>query len=1082
MTPAGLARSSLKYYWRTNLAVVLGVATAVAVLGGALLVGESVRASLRQMALDRIGNTHSVVTSATLFREQLAGSMGASVPIIVLEGLVTHQPSGRRATGIQIYAIDDRFFRFHGRQSPLLQAREAAISTALAGELAAKPGETLLLRLEKPTDVPAESLFGRKDDQAPTIRLTTKAVLAGGQMGEFALRPSQGAVRAIFVPLALMQRELNARGRVNTLLLPETAAAPEQLLKSAFALEDLGIRLRALDDRDALQLDTTSGVISDELAQAALETSLQLGFDTNTFFTYLATNLKTGDKSTPYSLIAATDLAGALYKDTPPEARPKFTEDAVVLNDWTARDLGAKVGDALTLEYMVWSADNRIQQDSAPLRVAAIVPMKGFAADRNLTPDYPGITDADNVADWDPPFPMDLNRIRKKDEDYWDDYRTIPKAFVQLSRAQQLWASRWGRLTTIRMAPRGAGAAEELDHALALYRTRLRAKLDPAKLGLVVTPLRQMSLDASRGATDFGEYFTYFSFFLVVSALLLAGLFFRLSVEQRFAEIGLLRAVGFTPGRIKRLFLSEGVLLAVIGAALGIGGAVGYAVLVITGLTTWWVDAVGTRNLSVAVAGGPLVAGALGGLIAAIAAVLLTLRGIRDVTPRGLLASGSGAQKPSRAKAVAIISGMLGLAVLAAGAAKAIPAEAGFFGGAALLLIAALAWFRTQLRVHGRVTGLRGLAFRSAGYRPGRTILSAALIASATFLVVSVESFRRDPHAAASNRDTGAGGYPLIAQSVRPLYYNPETPKGQEQLPDLPPGTTLTGFRLRPGDDASCLNLYEPRNPRIVGVTRAFAEQRRFRFADTGGAANPWMLLFPDPVPGEVPAIADANSLQYVLHKKIGDTIDLPGGKRLKIVASLSDSIFQSELLIGEEAFQRLFPREQGYRVFLIDTSAPGQATVQLENALSDHGFDASATADRLAAFHRVENTYLSTFQTLGALGLLLGTVGLAAVLFRNVLERRRELGLLTALGYTRGDLSRLILFENLILLLAGIGIGVVTALLAIAPVLASRGAPGSILSIGVLLAIVVVSGASAAYIAMRMSLRQRLVESLRAT
>ena len=74
-----------------------------------------------------------------------------------------------------------------------------------------------------------------------------------------------------------------------------------------------------------------------------------------------------------------------------------------------------------------------------------------------------------------------------------------------------------------------------------------------------------------------------------------------------------------------------------------------------------------------------------------------------------------------------------------------------------------------------------------------------------------------------------------------------------------------------------------------------------------------------------------------------------------------------------------------------------------IEDALVDFGADATGTAERLAEFHRVENTYLSTFQTLGGLGLLLGTVGLATVLLRNVLERRRELALLGAVGYRRG-------------------------------------------------------------------------------
>ena len=79
-------------------------------------------------------------------------------------------------------------------------------------------------------------------------------------------------------------------------------------------------------------------------------------------------------------------------------------------------------------------------------------------------------------------------------------------------------------------------------------------------------------------------------------------------------------------------------------------------------------------------------------------------------------------------------------------------------------------------------------------------------------------------------------------------------------------------------------------------------------------------------------------------------------------------------------------------------------------------------TAERLAEFHRVENTYLSTFQTLGGLGLLLGTIGLAAVLLRNVLERRRELALLGAVGYGRGRLFAIVVAESTLLLACGPG------------------------------------------------------------
>ena len=165
-----------------------------------------------------------------------------------------------------------------------------------------------------------------------------------------------------------------------------------------------------------------------------------------------------------------------------------------------------------------------------------------------------------------------------------------------------------------------------------------------------------------------------------------------------------------------------------------------------------------------------------------------------------------------------------------------------------------------------------------------------------------------------------------------------------------------------------------------------------------------------------MPFIADANSLAYVLHLKLGDDLVLQNEDqpvRLRVVASLSDSLFQSELIISESYFIHLFPEQQGYKFFLIDFAdvnrAP-QVAAELEDRLSDFGFDAQSTAERLASFHRVENTYLSTFQTLGGLGLVLGTIGLAAVLVRNVLERRRELALMRAVGYNSQHFTLMII------------------------------------------------------------------------
>ena len=111
-----------------------------------------------------------------------------------------------------------------------------------------------------------------------------------------------------------------------------------------------------------------------------------------------------------------------------------------------------------------------------------------------------------------------------------------------------------------------------------------------------------------------------------------------------------------------------------------------------------------------------------------------------------------------------------------------------------------------------------------------------------------------------------------------------------------------------------------------------------------------------------------------------------------------------------------------------------------IERGAGDLGADAVLDRERLAEFHRVENTYLSTFQTLGGLGLLLGTVGLAAVLLRNVLERRRELALLGAVGYAAATCSRSSWPRTRCCSAGAWRPGRVSALVAIAPAVLERG------------------------------------------
>src|SRR5215213_4440695 len=1129
MQTTRLIKRSLAYYWQTNLVVVLGVAIAVSVLAGALLIGESVRGSLSDLSARRLGKTDDLITAPNFFREQLAvdlaNEIGVTCPLIAIKGVVVHESSKRRAGDVKIYGVDERFWKFNGITGVTApQNRNVLVSHSLASELGSGPGESILLRIEKPSDIPIESLHGRKEDPGKTIRLSVSGVLGGESLGEFSLQPQHGAVRAVFVSLAFLQRELEQDvgiGKINTILVarsPGTQSAAAALLKEKATLEDFGLKLRALDNQRGVSLESNSRILNEHVASAANEAAKAFSLRTVPVLSYLANSINSGERSTPYSLVTAVDdeTLNKLANTTIQTTIHGSQHPPIVLNDWTARDLNAKTGDTVSLEYYLWHENGRLETKKADFELAAIVPIAGPAADRDLVPEYPGITESEDMSAWDPPFPIDLGRVRKEDEDYWRQYRTTPKAFIPQLMAEKLWETRFGKLTSVRID--AADGKQITPEIVKDFGESLRSKLDPALVGFQVVPVRDQGQSASRGATDFGEYFLYFSFFLVVAALMLTTLFFKLGIEQRAREIGTLQALGFSDRGIRRLFLIEGTLLAGIGSLLGLVGAIAYAALLMHGLRTWWVDAVGTTDLRLHVSWLWLVVGVLGGVLASVVCIFFTLRRLGRSSARSLLAgsiteedysrSGATAQRafrsavaPLREKFLAILLSVIGIALLAAGGLGLIPQAAGFFGGGVVLLIAAVSfisrWLKRSNRppIHGAGWWtIARLGFRNATYRPGRTVLCITLIASAAFIIVAVDSFRRSG-VSAVDRKSGTGGYPLLAESLLPVVHDPNTHDGRESLnmntdeaalKDL----SFVSLRVRPGDDTSCLNLYQPRNPKIVAPPESFIRDNRFTFQNSLAGTNeeknnPWLLLDRQLDDGAVPVIGDTNSLTYVLHLKVGDemTVDHANGPlKLRIVAALSDSIFQSELLMSEKNFLRLFTSEEGYRMFLVDLPDRQQAaavSTVLEDRLSDFGFDVVSTEERLANFHRVENTYLSTFQMLGGLGLALGTLGMAAVLLRNVFERRRELALLRAVGYNSSHFAAMVITENVLMLCCGLVVGFVCALLAIAPVLFERGGRLPNISLGLLLLAVLLSGAIASLVATLAALRSPLLPAL---
>jgi ABC-type antimicrobial peptide transport system permease subunit len=278
----------------------------------------------------------------------------------------------------------------------------------------------------------------------------------------------------------------------------------------------------------------------------------------------------------------------------------------------------------------------------------------------------------------------------------------------------------------------------------------------------------------------------------------------------------------------------------------------------------------------------------------------------------------------------------------------------------------------------------------------------------------------------------------------------------------------------------------------MLGVPNALIKRGGFAWAAAPrNQTNPWSALsLPVNAKGDspVPVVLDLNTANYSLHLwgGLGEQFPIEGGDHqpihLDVAGLLDNSIFQGDLLMSESSLLRIDPSVSGYRFFLIDAPQGEVAAVRqiLERTLGDYGFATETTGDRLAGFLAVQNTYLSTFQSLGGLGLLLGTIGLAAVQLRNVLERRGELALLRAAGFRRRLLGELVVLENLLLLAAGLGIGVLAALVAVLPHVLGGGASIPWGSLAAILGLVLVVGLVASLAAVRWLAKSPLLDALR--
>lgn len=1082
---------SLAYHRRMHAALLLGVALACAILTGALIVGSSVDHTLRSIALARLGRVKFAMEwPHRPFEEWLAENLRQCEPkldvaaALHLPGTLALPPerqNANRLNRVQVLGVDDHFFSLAQHPQPVaLRPQQIAVNEKTARALGIKPGDDVLLRVLRQNRMPLDApLANRKDDPAAVSLVTVAAVLPDDRLGRFSLNANQNAPYNAFVDRTWLQEMAGEPGMANVLLAGGDVAPEEaqRALQLAWDLDHVGLRLTK-HGSGILQLESDNVFIDEEAVRAGREIP-----GAQPTLTYLVNEIRHGERFTPYSFVQAGPV---------PEGMP---DDHAVISQWLADELGLGPGDAFKMTYLKLLPNNTFEERTETFKVHSVVSMEQLAVERELAPNFPGLSDVESCSDWNIGMPMDHERLLDADnEAYWRQYRQTPKLLVTFDAGRRMWGNQFGNVTAVRFPPPNNDPAE--------VEYRLRETIDPAKIGLRFMPVAQIAENAVNQSLDFGGLFLGMSFFLITAALILLGLLYVFGLQQRAPEFATLSALGFTQSRIRTIFLLESAPATLAGSLLGAIGGAAYARLLIAGLARFWPAAVAGTPVAFHAAPAAILIGAVTGLIAAMLVITVALWRASRRSTHHLLTAELASPDPPRRRHLGLLTptaALLPALALSLNVWLAQPRSyvLQFFGAGALVLAALIGYARWLLiRLDARQSfqrpSLAKLALVNLTRRRGRTLSVAGLTACGCFLVFAVSAMQENVALHPGNRTSGTGGFGVFAETTIPLLGTPDEiahKLGSEAVP----------LRVRDGDDAGCLNLNRAQLPRLYAVNPATMAKL--------GAFDPqiWNLLSLRgdvqrsgtstkqsrryPAEARIPAlIGDSDTAMWGLQKKTGDTIayrDETGRDfQIRIAGTLPMrlSLFQGSLLISEETFTRLFPAEAGFRAFLIDTpdgDAPALAR-RLNRDFEKYGMQAVPAVQRLREFYSVESTYLAMFLVLGGLGLVLGAGGVGVVVLRNGFERRAELALLHALGFEKSTLFRIMLAENAALAAAGIGIGVLAAAVAIIPIALFSKTAVSLPLQAAILAAVLAANAIAVTIATRLALPQNPTQHLR--
>ena len=256
--------------------------------------------------------------------------------------------------------------------------------------------------------------------------------------------------------------------------------------------DDLGLVVRRATDY--FSIESTQFILKAHTAEAIQTLAAELNAPSVSILTYLANTAQIGTRELPYSTISAID-AGRLGSFDLIDGSLQLGDNGILLNAWAARRFASAGRRRVKIAYYEVAPGEKFLTRWATFQLKGIVAMTGLGADETLSPDYPGLGDATDMADWEAPFPIDLTRVRPRDENYWDTYRDAPKAFVSAATGAAIVEKPIRRVHGIRIGPIDG---QSLETTLGQFLDRLPMPSRPNPLASRFSPSSSRALPHRR--------------------------------------------------------------------------------------------------------------------------------------------------------------------------------------------------------------------------------------------------------------------------------------------------------------------------------------------------------------------------------------------------------------------------------------------------------------------------------------------------------------------------------------------------------------------------------------------------------